>query len=474
MSFHKTSNRSRKLYDRPPDMKVLLFNPPGKHIFSRDYFCSKVTKSGYCEHPVDLLILSGTLASEHNVSLLDAIVRGLGEEEVEREIDSIGPDVIIFLSGSSSFSEDFHLMARLKIKRPDTLLVGIGDIFRETSIIEKLDWLDAILLDFTTDDILHFLQKRYSGIRNMVYRQEGKIAACLPSETSRWYSIPIPQHHIFLGSPYHFPFARYHPYATVLTDFGCPHHCLFCIYGDLKFKQRPVTNVVDELHYLRKMSIREIFFKDQAFAEDRERALKLCSAMEEMGEFSWCCFMRVDSVDEILLRTMKRAGCHTIMFGVESSNEEILRRFQKKTIKTQIRHAFELCHAIGIKTLGTFILGFPGEDRSSCLDTIRFALELNCTYASFNIFMPKHATLLRDELLGENKLSEESPLDQSGILPFHSYANISSKSLLRLKKRAIASFYFRFSYMFRQLFGIKTLFELKMLFIRAFYLFFRQ
>ena len=185
--------------------------------------------------------------------------------------------------------------------------------------------------------------------------------------------------------------------------------------------------------------------------------------------------MRVDSVDEILLRAMKRAGCHTIMFGVESSNEEILRRFNKGTNLKQVSQAFKLCHAVGLKTLGTFILGFPGETRSSCLSTISLARELDCDYASFNIFMPKYSTTLRDELLGDRKLISgiESPLDQSGILPFHSYASVSSRGLQKLKEHAIVSFYLRPSYILKQLFGIKTLFELKMLFIRAYNLFFR-
>ncbi len=58
-------------------VRVLLLNPPGSEIFIRDYFCSKTTKSNYLFHPIDLLAMSGTLAQEHEVSVLDGIAERL-------------------------------------------------------------------------------------------------------------------------------------------------------------------------------------------------------------------------------------------------------------------------------------------------------------------------------------------------------------------------------------------------------------
>ena len=54
-------------------MRVLLLNPPGREIYIRDYFCSQTTQPNYYFHPVDLLALSGTLAQEHEVAVLDCI-----------------------------------------------------------------------------------------------------------------------------------------------------------------------------------------------------------------------------------------------------------------------------------------------------------------------------------------------------------------------------------------------------------------
>lgn len=58
---------------------VLLLNPPGKKRYIRDYFCSKVSKSGYLYPPTDLLLQSGLLARDFRVSALDAVAEGLSQ-----------------------------------------------------------------------------------------------------------------------------------------------------------------------------------------------------------------------------------------------------------------------------------------------------------------------------------------------------------------------------------------------------------
>ena len=70
-------------------MRVLLLNPPGERVYIRDYFCSKTTKSNYLFHPIDLVVLSGTLDECHDVSVLDAIAEALTPEQARARIDAV-------------------------------------------------------------------------------------------------------------------------------------------------------------------------------------------------------------------------------------------------------------------------------------------------------------------------------------------------------------------------------------------------
>ncbi|MDD5155539.1 MAG: radical SAM protein, partial [Candidatus Omnitrophica bacterium] len=270
-----------------------------------------------------------------------------------------------------------------------------------------------------------------------------------------------------LNRNYSFPFARHLPFATVLTDYGCPYNCPFCLYSALGFKLRELDNVFKELRCIHDLGVRELFIKDQSFATDKERAIKLCKGLREIGPFSWTCFLRADIADERILGEMKNSGCHTVMFGVESANEKILREYKPGIKKSNIRQAFRLCRNLGIDTVGIFILGFPGEDRQSCLETIDFALELNCDFASFNIFVPKVETLMKKEMTAGHFTDDAGCglLDQSGIISAWHNELMDGSGLPGLRRYALRKFYLRPAYIMRRIIrSIVSVTELKILF----------
>ena len=446
-------------------MKVLLLNPPGSWRYSRDYFCGNVVKADYFEHPVDLLFLSGILKQEHQVSFIDCIVRGLSPDAALDAIMHASPDAIVFLSGLVSFHEDSVFMKRVRSALPMTKLIGMGDIFLEPEALRESPWIDATIRDFTSSDLLAWLSGRFSDVSTMDFRLNEKIVSSRPAVPARDFSIPTPDQKMFLSRKYKFPFARFHPFATLLTDFGCPFHCRFCIYGTLGYRRRGVGEVRTELSELRKLSVREIFVKDQCFGADRERGLALCRTFAELGPFSWSCFMRADRADREVLSKMRDSGCHTIMFGVESANSEILKAFDKGMTPADNERAIGLCRDIGINTVGIFIMGFPGEDEAGCRKTLEFALRLDCDYASFNLFVPKPATRSRADLRASGRYTPryDEILDQSGIAAIFSFGGLPVSTLEALRAEAIRRFYGRPSYLFKRILKVRTLFELKML-----------
>ena len=111
-------------------MKILLLNLPGKRIYTRDYYCSKVSKSDYIYHPTDLLLLSGTLDEVHEVKVLDAIAERMDDDECLTFISDDSYDVVIFLTGSVSWEEDCAFLKKLN-KKTDALLIGTGDVLLE-------------------------------------------------------------------------------------------------------------------------------------------------------------------------------------------------------------------------------------------------------------------------------------------------------------------------------------------------------
>ena len=176
----------------------------------------------------------------------------------------------------------------------------------------------------------------------------------------------------------------------------------------------------------------------------------------------WSCFSRVYLMDDEILTLMKNAGCHTIMFGVESSNEEILKKYEKGFTIGQVTKTFTLCRKLGIKTLATFMLGFPEETEQSILGTIEFSKRLNPDYAAFNVPVPRAATQLRKEEIAGHLIADELlPLDQTGSFVEISTTELSAEKLARLRKRAVKEFYLRPSYIAGRISSVRSFAELK-------------
>lgn len=441
--------------------KILLLNPPGDRLYLRDSYCSKVSKAAYLTPPIDLLVISGLLQGSHQLFALDAMAQNLSAGQTLGRIRDIRPDHIISLFGQASLKNDLNFLSQAKSELPSAKLLVSGDAgFDDTeTLLRQEPYIDAVLLDYSSPEWLGFLEGRISGLYDIAFIDGGRYCA-LRSHGKSEYSIGLPRHDLFPYKKYRMPFAKKLPYAGVVTDFGCPFKCDFCIIGQMPYKLRPVPEVIEELLYLKKMGIRYFSFGDQTFGAVRDRTEKLLSEMiTKRIKLPWGCFARADLVTEDILKLMKQAGCELLMMGVESGDQGMLDRYHKGTTLEIIRRAFALCKKHGIRTVATFIIGLPGETGDTVQKTIDLALELDPDFASFNVPVAKPLTPLAGEAKARGWLKEGGQ-DQS------SSANILAGGATGLgieewRRKAVNRFYLRPGYIFKRLKGITGLTELK-------------
>jgi len=177
---------------------------------------------------------------------------------------------------------------------------------------------------------------------------------------------------------------------------------------------------------------------------------------KQMG-FSWTCFLRVTQAKPDFLNLLKDAGCHTIIFGVETASQDDLDKYRKRTSIEDIRRAIRATRQADIRSVCTFILGFPNEDKASIQNTIRFALELDPDYAAFNTYVPKTESMGFDSSLdhGHDQSGIESPTnDGNGVL--------TGQEIINWRRQAVRRFYLRPRYILRRLLQLKSGVELKM------------
>ncbi|MFB3895266.1 MAG: radical SAM protein [bacterium] len=455
--------------------KILLLNPPGDQLYLRDYYCSHVSKAKYYWHPYDLLVQSGFLAQEHQVLALDANLLRLSEAETFNRIQNLDIDTIFFLTGAVSWRQDFAFIRRVvdaAVRNPQfrIRIIATGDILlhRGKELMQKYPFLNAILLDFTSDAILKYLQgTNGEPIDYLIYRYQDRIIEGRRITEEKEFSLPIARYELFPWKKYRIPHGRTMPFASTLTNFGCPFKCTFCIGSELPLKLRNIDNVVAELKLLKeRFGIHEAWVKDLTFAANRKHAVSFCEAMIQSNlNYTWVCLSRVNVVDEELLQLMKSAGCHTIQFGVESGDEHILEQYAKGIRKEQVQKIFSFCRKIGIRTLAHFMLGLPGETEASALNTIEFAKQIQPDFASFNIAVPRMGTKFRQEAITQGWTSEDADvLDNTAAFPVLETPTMPKDKLWQLRNHAIRSFHLRPGYLWHRLVSVRTGYELCTLF----------
>lgn len=441
--------------------KVLLLNPPGERLYIRDGYCSKTPKTNYLNQPADLVILSGILYEHYDVSVIDAMIQQISFDDCFKIIKEINPDIIVFLSGIVCWKNDFKFMKRLK-ENSKPIMIGSGDIFLGNSvkILRDNDFLDAILLDYATRDIVKFIEGKYEIVENMVFKKDNGIIERFRTK-NQFFDIPMPRHELFKNNLYYLPFIERHPFAYTALTYGCPFQCSFCITATVGFKIREIDKVIEEMKYIKSLGIKEIYWGDGTFTVNRKKTEELCAKMIENNfNFGWLCYTRVDTVDSNLLRLMRKAGCHTIIFGVESGDDKVLARCKKGFTTSNVKDIFAVCRKIGIKTVGTFIIGLPGDDKKSCIKTIKFAKEIKCDYASFNTPVPKQPTELYNEVIRNGWISfDVEEMDQTGTVPAIRISDLSKEDLWWLRLRSVVEFYMRPMYLLKRLVSLRTSYE---------------
>lgn len=320
----------------------------------------------------------------------------------------------------------------------------------------RFEFLDAVLLDFTSDDILKYLDYQDCEIGNLIFRRGGDIISEARKAWPQTFKIPIPQHELFPLQKYRLPTARRKPVSAVLASFGCPFRCRFCIGGTIRYKRRAPENVIAELEHLVSLGVKEVYFADFTFTAEKKQVMEICQRMiDKRIDVTWSCNVHSRTLDNEILSIMKQAGCHTVQIGVESGSGEILQQYGKATDKEIIRQAFKLCQDLRIKTVGYFIIGLPGEDKNSVRETIKFSKELAPDFASFAIATPDIGTPLWSEAIEKGWFDPAIEEFDSTGYPVLETSKLSKAEIWQLKNQANLEFYFRLSYLTKLILSVR-------------------
>jgi radical SAM superfamily enzyme YgiQ (UPF0313 family) len=210
------------------------------------------------------------------------------------------------------------------------------------------------------------------------------------------------------------------PAASISTSRGCPYRCSFCDQSTFGNRPRMIsaTRIFNAVQYLHdRYNIRYISFCDDLFTVNRQRVMDFCDLMCSWDKsVRWSCDANILTVDDELLKSMKKAKCWCISFGLESGSEQILKSMNKHSDIKTAENAIRMTSQNGIHPKGLFILGTPLESLQTIEETKKFILSQSLSTINISKFTPYPGTELYQEV--KDQLPEEKLYDNFNGMSF--------------------------------------------------------
>jgi len=383
--------------------------------------------------------------------LVDAPASGLGLDDVVKMAPEY--EFAVLHTSTPSFASDVRVAEALKEANPNLMIGFVGAhvaIQPEQSVLASpvIDFVAGNEFDFTIKEIAE--GKPLAEVDGLTYQKDGQAISTKPREIlldmDQLPSV-VPVYERDLKIEDYFIGYLKHPYMSLYTGRGCKSRCTFCLWPQTvsghTYRTRSAQSVIDEIAYAQKAfpQVREFFFDDDTFTDDRPRAEEIARGLGKLG-VTWSCNAKANVPYETL-KVLKENGLRLLLVGYESGNQQILHNIRKGMRVEVARQFTEDCHKLGIAIHGTFIIGLPGETRDTIEETIRFATEINPHTIQVSLAAPYPGTRLYQEAVENGWLTRtgDDMIQNEGFqISSLAYPHLSQQEIFD----AVADFYKRF------------------------------
>lgn len=391
-------------------VKITLINPPHTAIGSR------IPR----EHlpPLGLLSIGGPLLDAgFDVDLLDAELAPLSLDEIVREVQRRRADVVMIgHSGSSTAHPTVVQLSRLlKAASPGLTIIygGVHPTYHWDEILEECPQIDIIVRgegEQTALDLMRAIATRglLARVNGLAFRLHGRIMATPPAEVIR----DLDAYRVGWELIDHSRYSYWGGKRAVVVQFsrGCPYLCSYCGQRGFwtQWRHRDPVKLARELARLhREHGVELINFADELPTGSRKMWQTFLEALiAERVPLLLVGSTRASDIvrDRDILHLYKRAGVIRFLLGIESYDDETLRKIKKGGSTSEDQRAIQLLRAHGIISMATYVVGFNEESDRDYWKSYRHLLkydpdQVQLLYATPHRWTPFYATVQDREVL---------------------------------------------------------------------------
>ncbi|OGR22687.1 MAG: hypothetical protein A2277_00425 [Desulfobacterales bacterium RIFOXYA12_FULL_46_15] len=387
----ETNSRGR--FEGRSGLRISLVFPP-----SND---KREIVSTFLSPPLGLLYIAACLERAGYIVTVHDFVFDLKAGRIQADADiyrkcadrilASDPDVVGFSTQCTTGPGSINIAHQLKRVKPSviTLLGGHDVSFLAPDYLKAFPWIDFVIAgegEIATTELMRAIEgrTRCAAIPGLAYRVNRDEIRLNPGidKVMNLDSMPAPAYHLVDDIGDYF---RYSKHPTILIDSGrgCPYSCEFCQTSQLtghEVRYRSVRSLISELRENKnRYGVYQAYFVHDLFTARRSFVEELCCRlMEEDLQIPWACRCRLDQIDGDLLSLMKRAGCATLLCGVESGSRKTLKAMKKgydpkepHWVVDQTRLTVEN----GIFPTLSMLVGVPDETLEDLCATMELAAE---------------------------------------------------------------------------------------------------
>ncbi|MDA0692254.1 MAG: radical SAM protein [Nitrospinae bacterium] len=275
-------------------------------------------------------------------------------------------------------------------------------------------------------------------------------------------TLPNPARHLVDIGQYAHIIGEGRQFFTIQATRGCPAACSFCDIRKTTFRFRSAESVVAEVEDLVEQGVDDLFFVDDTITINKKILLEICDLIVKRGiKINYKISARVDTVNEELLRALKRSGCYRIHYGIESATPRHLKYLEKGQTLEKVERACKMTRQAGIGFFAYMMIGIPHETRKEMFDTVALAKRLKPDYAQFSICTPYPKTELYFQMLKEGIISNdywqefaENPTPDFKIKFWNRH--FTEESLREIQDQCHSRFYRQPTYIMKQIAKVRS------------------
>ena len=347
-------------------MKVLLIS-------------ANTLKEPYPVYPLGLDYVSGAIAAEHQVQIVD--MNSLGDRDsLAAVIEAFSPDVIGMslrnidntdTTDPRGFIGQYREIVDVIRNHTDVPLVlgGSGFTIFPDETIKALDADYGIIGEGERLGLL------LNAIQNRA--DTGPIPGVITRKRKK--NLPAPWEGKIIRSPIPNPsnlkyYLQNGGMLNLQTKRGCHFKCVYCTYPHIegrKLRLMDPEEIAAAACALQANGAKYFFITDSVFNSDCAHSLAVAEAFKKSGlSIPWGAFFAPLKQPEDYFQIMADAGLTHVEFGTDSLSNPVLASYRKPFRDQQVFRTHQAAIDAGLHVAHYFLLGGPGENPQTLKETL--------------------------------------------------------------------------------------------------------